>query len=39
LEAFCMEVLRLHPSVPKEGKFAFKDTELPDGTKVKKGEH
>ncbi|CAE7452525.1 CYP704B1 [Symbiodinium microadriaticum] len=37
LEAFCMEVLRLHPSVPKEGKFAFKDTELPDGTKVKRG--
>lgn len=32
-----MEVLRLHPSVPKEGKFAFKDTELPDGTKLKKG--
>jgi cytochrome P450 len=22
LEAFCMEVLRLYPSVPKEGKYA-----------------
>jgi cytochrome P450 len=35
LEAFCMEVLRLHPSVPKELKYAFNDDVLPDGTKVK----
>lgn len=37
LEAFCYEVLRLYPSVPKEAKFAFKDDKLPDGTEVKKG--
>lgn len=38
LEAFCMEVLRLHPSVPKEGKCCFKDDVLPDGTPVRKGD-
>lgn len=38
LEAFCMEVLRLHPSVPKEAKYASKDDTLPDGTRVKKGD-
>lgn len=38
LEAFCMEVLRLYPSVPKEAKNASKDDEMPDGTKVKKGD-
>eukprot|EP00602_Paraphysomonas_sp_CaronLab_P010193 CAMPEP_0185018244 /NCGR_PEP_ID=MMETSP1103-20130426/1030_1 /TAXON_ID=36769 /ORGANISM="Paraphysomonas bandaiensis, Strain Caron Lab Isolate" /LENGTH=496 /DNA_ID=CAMNT_0027547987 /DNA_START=39 /DNA_END=1529 /DNA_ORIENTATION=+ len=37
LEAFCMEVLRLYPSVPKEAKFALKDDTLPDGTFVPKG--
>jgi len=38
LEAFCMEVLRFHPSVPKEAKYASKDDTLPDGTHVKKGD-
>lgn len=38
LEAFCMEVLRLHPSVPKEGKIAQRDDTLPDGTKVQRGD-
>jgi len=38
LEAFCMEVLRLHPSVPKEAKYAGKDDTFPDGTRVKKGD-
>jgi cytochrome P450 len=38
VEAFCMEVLRLHPSVPKEGKCCFKDDVLPDGTPVRKGD-
>lgn len=38
LEAFCMEVLRLHPSVPKEAKHAGKDDTLPDGTSIKKGD-
>lgn len=38
LEAFIMEVLRFHPSVPKEAKFAFKDDTLPDGTKIFKGD-
>jgi cytochrome P450 len=38
LEAVCMETLRLHPSVPKEGKYAVKDDILPDGTKVKAGD-
>jgi cytochrome P450 len=37
-EAFCMEVLRLHPSVPKEAKEVFEDDVLPDGTIIKKGE-
>lgn len=37
IEAFCMEVLRLYPSVPKIGKFALQDDVLPDGTEVKKG--
>jgi cytochrome P450 len=38
LEAFCMEVLRLYPSVPKEAKSAFNDDTLPDGTKVMKND-
>jgi cytochrome P450 len=33
LQAVVMETLRLYPSVPKEGKWAFKDDVLPDGTK------
>jgi cytochrome P450 len=37
LDAFCHEVIRLHPSVPKEGKFAKEDDILPDGTHVRKG--
>ena len=37
IEAFCMEVLRLHPSVPKIGKYALVDDVLPNGTEVKKG--
>ena len=38
VEAFIFEVLRLHPSVPKEGKCVFQDDILPDGTEVKKGD-
>ena len=34
MHAVTMEVLRLHPSVPKDVKFAVKDDVLPDGTKV-----
>jgi len=37
-EAVCLEVLRLHPSVPKEGKCVMKDDVLPDGTAVYKGD-
>ena len=33
-----MEVLRLHPSVPKEAKEVFEDDVWPDGTVVKKGD-
>ena len=35
LDALCKEVLRLHPSVPKEAKHAVTDDTLPDGTKIK----
>ncbi len=35
LDALCKEVLRFHPSVPKEAKHAWKDDTLPDGTKIK----
>lgn len=38
LEAFVMEVLRLHPSVAKEAKAVHRDDVLPDGTRVRKGE-
>jgi cytochrome P450 len=38
VECVCMEALRLHPSVPKEGKCCFKDEVLPDGTPVRKGD-
>lgn len=31
LECFCFEVLRLHPSVPSDVKYAVKDCELPSG--------
>lgn len=37
IEAFCMEVLRLYPSVPKIGKYALTDDVLPNGTVVKEG--
>ena len=33
--AVAMEVLRLHPSVPKDVKFAVKNDVLPDGTEVR----
>ena len=32
-----LECLRLHPSVPKNMKYAVSDDILPDGTKIKKG--
>ncbi len=35
--AVVTEVLRLYPSVPKEGKWAYQDDVLPDGTHVGKG--
>ena len=35
--AVFMESLRLHPSVPKNIKYAVKDDMLPDGTKIKAG--
>ena len=38
VECVCMETLRLHPSVPKEGKCCFKDEILPDGTPVRTGD-
>lgn len=38
VEAFCMETLRLHPSVPKEAKTVMKDDTLPDGTAVFQGD-
>lgn len=37
LHAVICEVLRLHPSVPKDTKFAIKDCVLPDGTPVQSG--
>jgi cytochrome P450 len=37
-EAFCMEVLRLYPSVPKEAKEVAKDDILPDGTPIFVGD-
>jgi len=36
LHAVVTEVLRLYPSVPKEGKWVFKDDVLPDGSRVAK---
>ena len=32
------QTLRLHPSIPKEAKYAFNDDTLPDGTPVRKGD-
>jgi len=37
-EAFLLETLRFHPSVPKEAKFVVSDCVLPDGTKVFRGD-
>lgn len=37
LQAVVTEVLRLHPSVPVEIKFAESNDQLPDGTKISKG--
>ncbi|EDQ89905.1 uncharacterized protein MONBRDRAFT_7625 [Monosiga brevicollis MX1] len=37
LHAVVKETLRLHPSVPKDGKVAVKDDVLPDGTVIKAG--
>eukprot|EP00797_Seminavis_robusta_P017139 Sro255_g100290.2 (292) ;mRNA; r:12833-13708 len=37
IDAVVMEVLRLHPSVPKEVKYAVNDDVLPDGTFIPKG--
>ena len=37
VKAALSEGLRLHPSVPKNMKFAINDDVLPDGTKVKAG--
>ncbi|KAI9490825.1 cytochrome P450 [Zychaea mexicana] len=33
------EVLRLHPSVPSNQKYALKDDIWPDGTQIKKGDY
>jgi cytochrome P450 len=38
VDAFCMEVLRLHPSVPKVGKNVLQDDILPDGLSVYKND-
>lgn len=38
LHAALSESLRLHPPVPRDGKTAFFNDVLPDGTHVKKGE-
>lgn len=35
--AVVLEVLRLHPSVPKDVKYAVKDDTLPDGTRIPAG--
>eukprot|EP01062_Namystynia_karyoxenos_P077380 TRINITY_DN777_c0_g1_i7.p1 TRINITY_DN777_c0_g1~~TRINITY_DN777_c0_g1_i7.p1 ORF type:complete len:508 (+),score=197.04 TRINITY_DN777_c0_g1_i7:88-1611(+) len=37
MQAVFQEVLRLHPSVPMDGKECVRDDVLPDGTKVRKG--
>ncbi|CAB9517827.1 Leukotriene-B(4) omega-hydroxylase 2 [Seminavis robusta] len=37
VHAVVMEVLRLHPSVPAEAKYAVHDDVLPDGTFIPKG--
>jgi cytochrome P450 len=35
--AVALEVQRLHPSVPKDAKYAIKDDVLPDGTRIPAG--
>ncbi|CAB9505914.1 Leukotriene-B(4) omega-hydroxylase 2 [Seminavis robusta] len=37
IDAVVMEVLRLHPSVPKEAKYAVREDILPDGTFIPRG--
>lgn len=37
MHAVAQETLRLHPSVPKDVKFAVRDDVLPDGTKIQGG--
>jgi cytochrome P450 len=37
-KAVASEVLRLHPSVPKDIKFAVNDDVLPDGSPVRAGQ-
>eukprot|EP00045_Choanoeca_perplexa_P008994 m.85122 g.85122 ORF g.85122 m.85122 type:complete len:490 (+) comp14710_c0_seq2:44-1513(+) len=37
LHAVVKETLRLHPSVPKDGKVAVNDDVLPDGTQIRAG--
>ncbi|CAB9506124.1 Leukotriene-B(4) omega-hydroxylase 2 [Seminavis robusta] len=37
IDAVVMEVLRLHPSVPKQSKYAVDDDILPDGTFIPNG--
>ena len=38
-QAVISEVLRLYPSVPKDGKYILKDDILPDGTELKSGNY
>lgn len=38
IEAVIMEVIRLHPSVPKEMKQAVHDDVFPDGTQIRAGD-
>eukprot|EP00757_Euglenozoa_sp_SAG-D1_P004777 gene4777-2350_t len=37
LQATVSEALRLHPSVPQDGKFCNKTTVMPDGTTIREG--
>ncbi|KAK9063234.1 hypothetical protein SSX86_017104 [Deinandra increscens subsp. villosa] len=39
LHAALTETLRLYPAVPLDGKYSEKDDILPDGFKIKKGDH
>lgn len=38
LEAFLLEVLRLHPPVPGDGKMCVRETRLPNGVLMKPGQ-